>query len=67
MSNTLAATKTKTHDRGKFGDRQQVLVVVASVGEQEVVGEMGMRQSGRGVSDGGAEGGVEREQGKESE
>ena len=49
------------------GDGQQVLVVVASVGEQEVVGEMGMRQSGRGVSDGGAEGGVEREQGKESE
>jgi hypothetical protein len=42
-------------------------VVVASVVEQEVAGELQKRQRGRGGTCGGAEGGVEREQGEASE
>ncbi len=45
---------------GTAGDRQ-VLVVVASVAELEVAGELQKRQRGRGGTGGGARGGVERE------
>ncbi len=50
---------------GRAGDRR-VLVVVASVAELEVAGEL-KRQRGRGGTGGGAGGGVEREQGEASE
>ena len=52
---------------GGSGVGQQVLGVVASGVEQEVAGELEKRQRGRGGTSGGAGGGVEREQGKESE
>ena len=51
---------------GTAGDRQ-VLVVVASVAELEVAGELQKRQRARGGTGGGAGGGVEREQGEASE
>ena len=51
---------------GRPGDRL-VLVVVASVAELEVAGELQKRQRGRGGTGGSAGGGVEREQGEESE
>jgi hypothetical protein len=51
---------------GRPGDRR-VLVVVASVAELEVAGELQKRQRGRGGTGGSAGGGVEREQGEESE
>ena len=52
---------------GGSGDGQQVLVVVASVVEQEVAGEPEKRQRGRGGTGGGAGAGVEQEQGEASE
>jgi hypothetical protein len=45
---------------GGSGDGQQVLVVVASVVEQEVAGVLQKRQRGRGGTGGNAGGGVER-------
>ena len=49
---------------GRAGDRR-VLLVVASVAELEVAGELQKRQRARGGTGGGAGGGVEREQGEE--
>jgi hypothetical protein len=51
---------------GGSGDEPQGLVVVASVVEQEVAGELEKRQRGRGGTGGGAGGVVEREQGEAS-
>ena len=51
---------------GTAGDRQ-VLVVVASVAELEVAGELQKRQRERGIIGGDAGGGDEREQGEASE
>jgi hypothetical protein len=52
---------------GGSGNGQQVLVVVASVVEKEVAGELEKKQRGRGGTGGGTGGGVEREQGEEPE
>jgi hypothetical protein len=52
---------------GGSGDGQQGFVVVVSVAEQEVAGELEKRQRGRGGTGGGAGGGVVREQGEELE
>jgi hypothetical protein len=51
---------------GRAGDRR-VLVVMASVAELQVAGELQKRYRGRGGTGGGAGAGVEQEQGEASE